>query len=147
MVVNQVPNFTFYQYLNLLNQVEQIALVNIANEEKVNDLAVIAFGKIPDKEHSLYIAKPLNDGLNNLVEAKRLQQNIVDFLEKRMVGIGTEHFFVAVIKGIEHARFLQPVKLQADCIGGFPKLDLQATKVGGSVAVQKELQQQLNTSL
>jgi hypothetical protein len=44
----------------------------------------------------------------------------------------------------QQSRLLEPVQLQPDRIGGFVKLALQPTQIGGGFAVQEETKQKLN---
>ena len=64
-----------------------------------------------------------------------------------MGGVGPKELLVAVDLGGEEAGLLELVELEADAVSALPKLGFQVAQVRPGIAVEEELQQQLDAGL
>jgi len=89
----------------------------------------------------LNLAKAFDDSVDDCIEADVFDENIVDLVVKRMVGVGLEKFLVAFRGCLEHAGLFEAVEFLADGVGGVTEFGFKASQIGAGAAVEEELEQ------
>ena len=126
------------------DEIDEIIFVDVAGEHEVYDGAVEAIGELAYEIYFLDFTEAFDDGVDDGIKADVFDEDIVDLVVERMVGVGLEKFLVAFGACFEHAGFFEAVEFLADGVGGVAKFGFEAPEVGTGTAVEEELEQKFD---
>ena len=143
---DEVADAAIDEGFSFFDEIEEVLFINIlADEDEVDDLSVFSAGEITYEVHLFDIAELFYDVLDNLVDSHIFQDYGVDIGEERMLCIGFVILFVSLDQGLQQPGLLKLIQLHPDRVGRFTKLLFQAPEISLGPAVEKKLQQHLDT--
>ena len=142
--IDDVADLAVDEAFGFSDEVDQVVFVDVASEEQIDDGAVETIGELADEVDFADLSETFDDRIYDRVEADVFDQDVVDLLEERVVGVGLEVFLVAFGISLEHAGFFEAVEFLADGVGGVSEFGFQSAEVRAGAAVEEELQQEFD---
>ena len=142
--IDDVADLAVDEAFGFSDEVDQVVFVDVASEEQIDDGAVETIGELADEVDFADLSEAFDDRIYDRVEADVFDQDVVDLLKERVVGVGLEVFFIAFGIGFEHPGFFEAVEFLADGVGGVSEFGFQSAEVRAGAAVEEELQQEFD---
>lgn len=145
---DKVAYFAIDKFFYFGDVAHEVFYVDVfAYQEKVNDFAVAAAGEVADKPGLLQTAEALQYVFNHLVNAGVFEQYVVYIVKQRVIGIGSEHFFVALGSAHQHTGIFEAVKLHTNAVGRLAEFSLEVAQPGLCGGVEEELNEKFDAGL
>ena len=127
IAIDDVADLAMNEIFCFADELDEIVFVNVAGKHEIDHRAVEALRKLADDIYLPDFPQPLNDGIDDPVEADILQQNGMDLAKEGVVSIGLEVLAVAFRVGFQHAGLLKAIEFLADGVAGLAEFGFQAT--------------------
>jgi len=127
--------------------VHQVALVDVADEDQVNDACVFTLRVIVDQESLFQAPQALDNRFQNLIHAQGFFNHRRKFAGQGMFLVGGTKKLSPLLVADQGFGLAQLIKFIFDLAGGRLKIIGQFTQVGCPIGVKEETHQNFDASL